>query len=80
MTLKQALKIRILPGRKGNRGMLGRRNSTSHCQEKRKGSGGKGSWPSRDACSGKEMGQGRPANSPVCSTHHWAQLGAPGVV
>lgn len=48
MTLKQALKIRILPGRKGNRRILGRRNSMSRGQEKCKGSSGKESWPPRD--------------------------------
>ena len=48
MTLKQGLKIRILPGRKGNRRILGRRNSMSRGQEKCKGSRGKESWPPRD--------------------------------
>lgn len=48
MTLKQGLKIRILPGRKGNTRILGRRNSMSRGQEKCKGSRGKDSWPLTD--------------------------------
>lgn len=72
MTLKQGLKIRILPGRKGNTRILGRRNSMSRGQKSVREAEGKHSWPSQTR-SGKGMGQGKTslAYSLVYSIHQW---------